>query len=201
MNVWKWMKIVGEKHTPTQPTHPSPQQEAKRLATNFSARTSENLPPQIQRLQEKLVSARWREIDQACLQEDEAGIPYTLEELKGTYKKVKDTAPGSDRITYTMIRNLGVAGENLLLQLINKTHLDHCRPVTWSKQDTQPIPKPKEPINLRLITFNSCLGKTDRKNGSGKTQIQSRTSPPTSACLPRRNRHCRMHYRCPKLHQ
>ena len=47
--------------------------------------------------------------------------------LNGTLQfiqKGKDTAPGCDKITYTMIRNLGSTGEVALLRLINRTHLE-----------------------------------------------------------------------------
>ena len=62
-----------------------------------------------------------------------------------------------------MITQLGQAGENILLQLINNTHTQRVRPEAWSKQDTQPIPKPKDPENPRPIALVSCIEKTAEK--------------------------------------
>ena len=97
------------------------------------------------------------------MREDEADVQYTLMELRNSYKKGKDTAPGWDKITYTMIRNLGLTGEVALLRLINQTHTEQQQPRAWNLQDTQPIPKPKDPQNPGPIAFTSCLGKTAEK--------------------------------------
>ena len=130
----------------------------------FATRTSsQNLSANSQMLLERLTPARWLEINQACMREDEADVQHTLMELHNSYKKGKDTAPGGDKITYTMIRNLGPTGEVALLRLINRTHTERQRPRAWNLQDTQPIPKPKDPQNPRPIALTSCLGKTAEK--------------------------------------
>ena len=163
-DIWKWLKRVSGRFTTPQPTHPDPQQEAERLAVNFAARTATaNLPPGTQRLQGQLASERWREIHHAISLEDDTDAPYTIDELCKSFKRGKDTAPGHDKITYTMMRNLGPSGEEILLTLINKTHMEHVRPQVWNHQDTQPIPKPKDPQNPRPIALTSCLGKTVEK--------------------------------------
>ena len=62
-----------------------------------------------------------------------------------------------------MIRNLGPTGEVALLRLIYQTHTERQRPRAWTLQDTQPIPKPKDPQNPRPIALTLCLGKTAEK--------------------------------------
>ncbi|XP_068224012.1 uncharacterized protein [Palaemon carinicauda] len=62
-----------------------------------------------------------------------------------------------------MIKHMGPAGETAFLRLLNKTHLEHTRPQAWRQQDTQPIPKPKDPSNPRLIALVSCIEKTGEK--------------------------------------
>ena len=125
-DIWKWLKRVSSKRTTPQPTHPDPQQEAERLAENIAARTgTTNLPPGTQRLQGQLAPEIWREIHHVVSLEDDTDAPYTTEELRKSFKRGKDSAPGHDNITYTMIRNLGPSGEEILLTLINKTHMEH----------------------------------------------------------------------------
>ena len=62
-----------------------------------------------------------------------------------------------------MISFLGEAGESKLLERMNKTHTERVRPDNWNKQDTQPIPKPKDPDNPRPIALVSCIEKTAEK--------------------------------------
>ena len=62
-----------------------------------------------------------------------------------------------------MISNLGPTGEVALLRLINRTQTERQRPRAWNLQDTQPIPKPKDPPNPRSNALTSCLGKTAEK--------------------------------------
>ena len=162
--IWKFLKMVSGKYNKTQTTHPHPEEEAERLATKFADRTkTTNLPQETQQLQEQLAPMRNNAIEQACQQADTTDTPYTIHELKQTYKKGKDTAPGADKITYTMIACLGAAGETIVLELINRTHLQRVRPENWNKQDTQPIPKPKDPENPRPIALVSCVEKTGEK--------------------------------------
>ena len=162
--IWKFLKIVAGKFNKKQATHPQPLEESERLATKFADRTkSDNLSQETQQIQNQLAPLRNNEIEQACQQTDTTDIPYTLHELRQTYKKGKDTAPGTDRITYTMIACLGEAGEIKVLELINITHLERTRPENWNKQDTQPIPKPKDPENPRPIALVSCVEKTAEK--------------------------------------
>ena len=80
---------------------PNPEQEAERLANMFAARTSsQNLSANSQMLLERLKPARWLEINQACMRQDEADVPYTLMELCNSYKKGKDANPrvGQDNL-------------------------------------------------------------------------------------------------------
>ncbi|XP_066943290.1 uncharacterized protein [Macrobrachium rosenbergii] len=124
---------------------------------------SNNLSPETRRRQDQLAPIRWEEVNEACFTPDDTDTPYTVEELRAVYKTGKDTAPGADRITYTMISNMGPAGENAFLRIMNKTHAEHTRPQTWRQQDTKPIPKPKDPDNLRPIALVSCMEKTGEK--------------------------------------
>ena len=71
--------------------------------------------------------------------------------------------PGADKITYTMTNNMGEAGERAFLHLVNTQYTQQSRIDKCNDQDTQPIPKPKEPTNPRPISLLSCLGKIAEK--------------------------------------
>ena len=161
-DLWAFLKrVAGKNSTQKRSTHPNPQQEADRLAEAFANRTnSENLPIQTRQKQQQLHDPRWAAINRACEQTDDTDTEYTLQEYRATFKNSRDTAPGADRITYTMIRYTGQAGEQMTLKLINKTHTERVRPRTWNQQDTQPIPKPNEPNSYRPISLLSCIEKT-----------------------------------------
>ena len=62
-----------------------------------------------------------------------------------------------------MIANMGLQGQLLLLRLVNNTWTQRVRPRVWNDQDTQPIPKPKDPTNPRPIALVSCIEKTAEK--------------------------------------
>ena len=174
--IWKWLKIVSNKNKPKQCRHPQLLQEAERLAYNFSERTkNENLPPETRRLQEQLDPERWRVINNACSEQDDNDQPYTLGELKSAYKKGRDTAPGVDKITYTVVRMLGPAVDIALLRLINKSHTEQTRPRIWNEQDIQPVPKPRDPDSLRPIALSSCIEKTAEK--MALTRLQFKIGP------------------------
>ena len=171
--IWKFLKMVSGKYSQRQSIHPNPIEEAERLATKFADRTkTENLPQDTQQIQARLAPMRLQAIDGACNRPDDTDTPYTLQELRNSYKKGKDTAPGADRITYTMISSLGQAGENMLLELVNRTHTQRNRPETWNQQDTQPIPKPKDPENPRPIALVSCIEKTAEKMALKRLQYK-----------------------------
>ena len=157
---------MSNKNKPKQCRHPQPLQEAERLAYNFSERTkNENLPPETRRLQEQLDPERWRVINNACSEQDDTDQLYTLDELKSAYKNGRDTAPGADKIAYTMVRMLGPAGDIALLRLINKSHTEQTRPRIWNKQDIQPVP----------IALSSCTEKTAEK--MALTRLQFKIGP------------------------
>ena len=163
-DIWAWLKRATNQHRNKIATHPHPLQEANRLAELFSERSNTDiLPIQTRLTQQRHHQHRWNIINIALNSTDDTDTPYTLKELRATYKTGRDTAPGADRITYTMIKNMGIAGENITLKLINRTHLERIRPDSWNKQDTQPIPKPNDPGNHRPISLLSCIEKTAEK--------------------------------------
>lgn len=88
--------------------------------------------------------------------------PIARHELDNNIKK-KDTAPGCDEISFSMIHNLPERGKSILLELYNKILLSGAVPRQWRDIRIVPIPKPGRDPNsessLRPISLMSCLCK------------------------------------------
>ncbi|XP_064083918.1 uncharacterized protein LOC135199693 [Macrobrachium nipponense] len=159
--MFKWFNKISGKSKITQPHHPDPQAEANRLTQHFADRTkSAHLPQTTRERQVALDPGRWRVINTACNIPDDTDTPFTLKELGKALQKGTDTAPGADMITYSMLKNMGTAAKTVHLHIINRTYTESSRPTQWNQQNTQPIPKPKEPNSYRPISLISCTEKT-----------------------------------------
>lgn len=66
---------------------------------------------------------------------------FTMSELENCLKK-KDTSPGDDEITYSMIHNLPIPGKKFLLYLFNLIFKSGYVPEQWKDILILPIPKP-----------------------------------------------------------
>ena len=142
-------------------THPDPLSEANKLVVEFSGRThSTNLPPNIRLLQTNLQEERVSIVNEKAAEEGDSDTPFTLKELRRTYKSHSRSAPGPDGISYPIISKLGPTGERVLLRLINLTWEKSRIPSGWKKTEITPIPKPKDPGKFRPISLLSCLSKT-----------------------------------------
>lgn len=86
----------------------------------------------------------------------------TLHELNNTLKN-KDTTPGSDNISYSMIKNLPDSAKHILISLFNRFLLNGFVPFQWRDTKILPIPKSGSEtgtIKLRPIALISCVCKT-----------------------------------------
>ncbi|XP_068223538.1 uncharacterized protein [Palaemon carinicauda] len=89
----------------------------------------------------------------------EMTLTFTREELEKALAKTKNTAPGIDGLTYSMLRNKGNPAKGVYLHIINKTFVDRCRPLTWNQQNIHPISKSQEENAYRPIALISCTEK------------------------------------------
>lgn len=89
--------------------------------------------------------------------------PSELENAIG----IRDTSPGNDNISYSMIRNLPDNGKFILLQLFNEFYEHGFVPHQWRDISMVAIPKSGRDINnvssLRPISMMSCLCKVFHK--------------------------------------
>ncbi|ROT84526.1 pol [Penaeus vannamei] len=87
-------------------------------------------------------------------------VPFTLHEIKKVIKTSKDTAPGIDKISCSMLNHLG---DHALMQITNlfTASLTSGRlPSQWKEANIHPIPKNTTPPSYRPISLLSCLSKT-----------------------------------------
>lgn len=89
-------------------------------------------------------------------------LPVTMQELCNSLK-TKDTAPGEDGVSYSMILNLPTSGKQFLVDLYNYILNTNVVPAQWRDIVLMPIPKPSAPsddnLKLRPICLISCLCK------------------------------------------
>ncbi|CAK1599200.1 unnamed protein product [Parnassius mnemosyne] len=89
-------------------------------------------------------------------------VPFTKQELDHSLKK-KNSAPGNDGVTYSMVFNLPPAGKKYLLYLYNDIFRFNMVPKQWRTILVVPIPKAGAELNsetkLRPISLISCLCK------------------------------------------
>lgn len=94
-------------------------------------------------------------------------IPYnrsiSKEELSNCLAKTKESAPGIDKITYSMIKHSHETIIALILTLYNLILREARYPERWRTAIIIPIPKPnkdsKNPTNYRPISLTCCLSK------------------------------------------
>lgn len=93
----------------------------------------------------------------------ELDSPFTMEELHQVLQMLKrNSAPGHDRITNRLLRNLDDETIQALLDLFNQHWETGTLPEQWKRSDIILIPKPHKSLglnNLRPISLTSCVGK------------------------------------------
>ncbi|KAG7165890.1 putative pol-like 32, partial [Homarus americanus] len=121
--LWRKLRIaIGI--LPRTSAHPQPLQVANRLEEHFAERSSSaQLPPEkrlhlLQVQMEREVIVR-HEIEQT----DTTDCLFTIEEIRRARKTSKETAPGSDGITYSLLSTAGLAGELALLTVTNTSYM------------------------------------------------------------------------------
>ena len=158
--LWKNLRTASGAAPPRPAAHPNPRQEAERLIDISARGDGAQLPPRTRHLQQQLRPHRQEVVRDACEEPDVTDVPFTTQELEGTRRGGRDTAPGADGVTYSMLAHAGPAGDAALLSLLNASWLAGRLPPAWKEADIQPIPKPREPSKLRPISLTSCAAKS-----------------------------------------
>ena len=89
--------------------------------------------------------------------------PFTIKEMETQLDRCKDSGPGPDDITISMIKNLTTPAKHTLLKALNKLWEARVYPEQWSKEIKLPFLKPGKDPNLpssyRPISLTSCICK------------------------------------------
>ncbi|ROT69722.1 pol [Penaeus vannamei] len=162
-DLWTKLNRVSGKHK-KQPSHPQPLQIANDLIQSFQARSSNTqLPRSTLNRTQNLSHRRELSIHTAIALPSDLDVPFTLYEIKKAIKTSKDTAPGIDKISYSMLNHLG---DHALMQITNlfTASLTSGRlPSQWKEANIHPIPKNTTPPSYRPISLQSPLGDSLRR--------------------------------------
>jgi len=94
-------------------------------------------------------------------------VPITKREFNHALSTTKESSPGSDRITYLMIKKTNPTIQELILSTFNKIFIENTFPKIWQTAIIIPIPKSgKDPTiaeNYRPISLTNCLCKLMEK--------------------------------------
>ena len=139
----------------------NPQDKAEELAKAFAQRTSStNLTRRIQNTMALLEPGRLAMINAAINTPDpEYDIDITDFEINKAYTKGKDSAPGSDKITYKMVKNSGPVAKSIARKIYNISWNTSRLAESWKTAAQVPIPKPQNRNEFRPISLLSVFDK------------------------------------------
>ena len=106
-----WQRIKRCTGTnPHPPTHPNSTQESNRLLSEFVARSSsDQLPEEDVRTLQQHQHIRQHQLQDAINSPSDCDRPITISEINNVLKKVNDSSPGEDTISYSMIKHAPTA--------------------------------------------------------------------------------------------
>ena len=89
---------------------------------------------------------------------------FSIDELKNSLEKSKDTSAGPDEIHYQLLKHLPEKTLQILLDIFNYIFSTGNFPDSWREATIIPVPKPgkdhTDPANYRPIALTSCVCKT-----------------------------------------
>ena len=98
---------------------------------------------------------------------DSYNLPFTLIELQNSISNSNNSAPGSDEIQYTLLKELPTISLKYLLDIYNNIWISGNISTIWKQVITIPILKkqkdPTNPTSYRPIALTSCTCKTLEK--------------------------------------
>ena len=188
-----WHKINRIiKKRPRTALHYSPLEYAQSLIDTWSAQSRlSHLPEPIQDALSSQAALRSLRLVGALLQADEEdAVPITPHELQRALATGKDSAPGEDGVTYSVLRLLQKVPGNPLLQLFNLCFHRGYVPRAWTSSIIVPIPKPGTD-RFRPVSLTSCFSKVLERILLNRLlfRLHPKLSPHLYGFLPRRGTH------------
>ena len=139
--------------------YPFPITKANELVDGFAKRTSTiNLPISTQQDLQHHFDNRQRIVQEAQHKSSSSNTPFTLEELNIAPNRNRDTAPGEDCLTHSMLSKAPIEIKLIMLRIFNKSFSQGKLPSAWKHAILVPIPKPCSDA-YRPITLLSCISK------------------------------------------
>ena len=93
--------------------------------------------------------------------------PFRAEDIDSCLQGVRDSAPGFDGVTYSVIKHLPKQAKQCLARLIHHFWITAVHPTEWKKTLVLPFLKPQKdaqlPQSYRPIALTSCFFKTFQK--------------------------------------
>jgi ribonuclease HI len=159
---WRRLKyVLGGTLGWTPPRDMNPQETVDKMAMEYASRSkTSNLTNNIIQNLRDGHSRRTRHIEAAISTQDlEIDKSFTMAELNIALKGRKDSSPGEDRVSYSMLAHTGPNFRNLLLNLYNNSWDAKRLPTFWKTATEIPIPKPDNPGATRPISLLSAISK------------------------------------------
>ena len=142
------------------PRHHEPALKANELCTQFTNRCKTmNLPIETQTMLEQLEHNRLISIENAKHVVSCADTPIVMHELLEALSNRKDTAPGIDKVTYSMIHHAPSNIKQRLIHIYNKILSTGRMPQCWKVAEIIAIPKPGQTEAYRPISLLPVISK------------------------------------------
>ena len=166
LKVWKKVyKIKGKYQPKPPPTLIKPKEVASVLAEHYASASVKTKNLHRTAHNQALVKRRRAPFSMRGGHPDNVLLdaPFTLKEMETQLDRCKDSAPGPDDITISMIKHLTTLAKHTLLKALNKLWEVSVYPQQWSKEIKLPFLKPGKDPNLpssyRPISLTSCICK------------------------------------------
>ena len=190
-SMWHLIQKVLKK-TPSHALHHNPAQYAQDLVNEWSTQSrTANLPQHVREALSTQSNYRALRLTAALLGSDEEDdVAVTEAELRRALSRGKASAPGSDGVTYAVLRVLLEVPGNPLLRLYNLCFRLGYVPRAWTCSTIIPIPKPGTD-KFRPISLTSCFCKVFERILLSRLlfRLRDKLSPRLFGFLPQRGTH------------
>ena len=147
-------------HVHLAPAHPNPAGKTEELITEYRDRSATvYLPRQLRNNKDMLDLTRLANVTAAVHLNDDTDHRITREEFLRARKSSKDTAPGEDDITYSILNHVCDVLGDPLPHLFNMSLMHRVVPEAWTTTNIIPIPKHNDPGRYRPISLTSTICK------------------------------------------
>lgn len=133
------------------------------LKAFIKVNSSENLTEQSKEMREGVMK-EYPDIKKKKEAEDNLlDVPFSMSELKNAVRRMKQSTPGVDGISYCMMKHFSEISMEVILKFYNRIWMEGIIPQSWKEAFIIPIKKPgkdpSNPINYRPIALTSHLCK------------------------------------------